>query len=68
MASGGALLLVVAAVLLFFPRVLTIPLAVVGTWVACSLLVRAYRLNAGARAPAPPRTDRTSPEQKAPQE
>jgi cardiolipin synthase len=68
LASGGALLLVLAAVALFFPRVLTVPLSVVGTWVACSLLVRAYRLHAQASLPAAPTTGRTTAVEKVPHE
>jgi len=49
MASGGVLLLVAAVVGILFPRVITVPLSLIGVWVAVALLVRAYRLHAGAR-------------------
>ena len=41
---GGAILLVVAITLVAVPQVLTIPLAVVATWLAVTLLIRAWRL------------------------
>ncbi len=43
-AVGAGILLVVALVLVFIPRLLTIPLAVIAVWIAVTLLVRAGRL------------------------
>jgi cardiolipin synthase len=47
MATGGALLLATAGLAVFFPRVLTIPLALLAAWIALTLLVRAFRLRVG---------------------
>lgn len=44
MAASGALLLALAGLAVFLPRVLTIPLALLAAWVAITLLVRAARL------------------------
>lgn len=44
-ASGGLLLLVLALVAVFWPLVLTLPLAVLCVWVAITLFVRAYALH-----------------------
>lgn len=49
MAAGGMLLLVAAALAVFYPRILTIPLALLACWVALTLLVRAFRLRARHR-------------------
>ena len=43
-AQIGAVLLVLAAVAVIFPRLLAIPFAVVLTWMGVSLLARAWRL------------------------
>jgi cardiolipin synthase A/B len=45
MFSAGLLLLAAAALALFWPRVITVPLAIVAVWVAASLFLRAYELN-----------------------
>ena len=55
MAAGGVILLAVAALAVFAPHVLTIPLALLSAWVALTLLVRAFRLRRGAE-----RTSETS--------
>jgi cardiolipin synthase len=51
MASAGVLLLVVVAVAVLWPRLVAVPLALVGAWVALALLVRAWRLHREARPP-----------------
>jgi cardiolipin synthase A/B len=45
MAGGGVLLLILAVLAVLWPRVITIPLSILGIWVALSLLIRAYRLH-----------------------
>jgi len=45
MMSGGLTLLAVALIALFWPRLLTVPLAVFSVWVAVGLLGRAYKLH-----------------------
>ncbi len=52
MAAAAGLLLALAAVAVLIPRLLTIPVAVVAAWVGVTLLVRAWRLRAGADLPA----------------
>ena len=42
-AIGAGLLLLLAIVLVFLPRLLTIPLAIIATWIGVTLLVRAGR-------------------------
>jgi cardiolipin synthase len=49
MFSSGLLLLASAALALFWPRVITVPIAVVAVWVAASLFLRAYALNREGR-------------------
>ena len=44
MAKFGAVLLALAAVGLLWPMVVAAPLAVLGTWIGVSLLVRGWRL------------------------
>ncbi len=44
MAGGGVLLLMLAALAVWLPRLLTVPLAVLAVWIAVTLLVRAIRL------------------------
>ena len=44
MVMGGGLLLLLTVVGIFWPRVLTLPLAVLGIWIAIALFIRAYRL------------------------
>jgi len=44
MVAGAGLLLALAAAAVVFPRLLTVPMAVVAAWVAVTLLVRAWRL------------------------
>ena len=41
---GGAILLMIAIILVAVPQVLTIPLAVVAAWLAVTLLIRAWHL------------------------
>jgi cardiolipin synthase A/B len=45
MFSAGLLLLAAAALALFWPRVITIPIAVIAVWVAASFFFRAYQLH-----------------------
>lgn len=47
MATGGLLLLALALLAVLYPWVLTVPLAILATWVAATLLIRALRLRAG---------------------
>jgi cardiolipin synthase len=42
--GAGILLLALSALAVFWPRVITVPLAVLGVWVAASLFIRAYGL------------------------
>lgn len=44
-ASAGVLLLGLAFIAVWWPRLLSVPLAVLGVWVAISLFVRAYALH-----------------------
>jgi cardiolipin synthase A/B len=57
-AAVGALLLGVAVIAVRWPRVLTIPLALVGTWVALALLVKSFTLYRARRATRTPPTPR----------
>jgi cardiolipin synthase A/B len=52
MAAGGGMLLALAALSLLWPRLITIPLAMLAAWVATTLLVRAIRLGAARRRAA----------------
>lgn len=54
MAAGAGLLLALAAVAVFVPRLLTVPIAVLAAWVGVTLLVRAWRLRAGSLANSEP--------------
>jgi cardiolipin synthase len=45
MLSGGLALLIIALVAILWPRILTVPLALFGIWVALGLLGRAYKLH-----------------------
>jgi cardiolipin synthase len=50
MASGGALLRIVAALFVLFPRVLVYPLCMLFVWLGVALLYRSYTLHrAGKR-------------------
>jgi len=49
MAAAGAALLVVAAVAMLLPRLITVPLALVTLWIAATLLVRAWQLRIKGR-------------------
>jgi cardiolipin synthase len=48
--GAGLALLALALIALFFPRVITIPLALIGGWLAVALLSMAYKLRAEKRA------------------
>jgi len=50
MFSTGGILLALAVVAMLWPRLLTIPFAVISVWVAVSLILRAYRLRMPGRA------------------
>ena len=41
---AGLVLIVFAAVILLFPRIATVPMAILAAWVGTSLLIRTYRL------------------------
>ena len=45
MVVGSAILLTLSFVAVLWPRVVTIPLAVLGVWIAAALLIRSYRLH-----------------------
>jgi cardiolipin synthase len=45
MAAASALLTALTVVAVLWPRVVTLPLAVLGLWIAAALLIRAYRLH-----------------------
>jgi cardiolipin synthase A/B len=49
MYSSGLLLLASAALAIFWPRVITVPIAVIAVWVAASLFLRGYVLNREGR-------------------
>jgi Flp pilus assembly protein TadB len=44
MGAAGLLLLAASVIAVLWPRVVSLPLAVVGVWVAVSAFIRAYRL------------------------
>lgn len=50
----GLLLLALSIVAVLWPRLVVVPFAVVGVWVALALLARAWRLRARHRVDAPP--------------
>lgn len=55
MVAASLLLLPLSAVAILWPRVITIPLAVLGLWIAAALLIRAYKLHKeGPRAALEP--------------
>jgi cardiolipin synthase len=49
MLSGGLTLLIISIVAVLWPRVLTVPLALFGVWVALGLLGRAYKLHVAGK-------------------
>jgi cardiolipin synthase len=49
MAGAGVVLLIVAAVAMLLPRLVTVPLALVTLWIATTLLVRAWQLRIKGR-------------------
>jgi cardiolipin synthase A/B len=49
MFSSGLMLLASAALAIFWPRVITVPIAVIAVWLAASLFLRAYVLNREGR-------------------
>lgn len=49
MISSGLLLLASAVLAIFWPRVITVPIAVIAVWVAASLFLRGYVLNREGR-------------------
>lgn len=51
MAIGGALLFAVSLLAVLYPLVVTFPLAVLGSWVAATLMIRAIRLRGGQAQP-----------------
>jgi cardiolipin synthase len=65
MATAAAVLAALAVIALLVPKLIVIPLAVFGFWVAAALAVKAYKLRAGTepandragRAPAAPPAD-----------
>jgi len=60
MVVGGVLLLLLSVLAVAFPRVVTVPLAIVGVWIATTLLVRAFRLSRRRQlAPADERASRS---------
>lgn len=56
MAIGGALLFAVSLLAVVYPLVVTFPLAILGSWVSATLMIRAIRLWSGK--PPPPTDDR----------
>jgi cardiolipin synthase len=44
LSSGALILLALALVAVLWPRVITIPLALFGVWMAAALLARVYKL------------------------
>jgi hypothetical protein len=65
LAPAGLALLAIAAVALLWPRLLTVPLAVLLIWIATTLLVRAFTLRRAMRktppAPSPTSVSRSDP-------
>jgi cardiolipin synthase len=57
MAVASALLFVLTGVAILWPRVVTIPMAVLGLWIAAALLIRSYRLHREG-----PRAEQQSPQ------
>ena len=51
MAAGAGILLMLAAVAVAAPRLLTIPLAVLAVWIGVTLLIRAWRLRLSRTGP-----------------
>ena len=51
MAGAGLLLTALAVIAVLWPRVITVPLALICVWVAFALMVRAYRLRRDAGKP-----------------
>jgi cardiolipin synthase A/B len=49
MAAAGVVLLIVAAVAMLLPRLVTVPLALITFWIATTLLVRAWQLRIKGR-------------------
>jgi cardiolipin synthase len=62
LAYGGLTAAVIGALALFFPRLITVPLAVVSLWIGAALSWRAARLRSAARPskPATPTVERFS--------
>jgi cardiolipin synthase len=54
-------LLVLSLVLVLWPRVIAVPLAIVGTWVAIAMLLRARSLRRGGTAATPRRSRAKTP-------
>jgi cardiolipin synthase len=44
MASAGLVLVIMAVIALLWPRVVVVPFAILGVWVAVALWLRAWRL------------------------
>jgi cardiolipin synthase len=62
MALAGLMFLLVAILAVFWPRVVVVPLAAIGVWIAAALFVRAWRLWRGVHgAPVPHGCDRDGP-------
>jgi cardiolipin synthase len=51
MMGAGLLLTALAVIAVLWPRVITVPLAMICVWVAFALMVRAYRLRRDAQKP-----------------
>jgi cardiolipin synthase len=61
-ALAGLMFLLVAILAVFWPRVVVVPLAAIGVWIATALFVRAWRLWRGVHEPPVPRgCDRDGP-------
>jgi cardiolipin synthase len=52
MGGSGLLLLALSVVAVFWPRAISLPLAVIGVWVAISLFIRAFHLHREGRREA----------------
>ena len=59
MAISGLLLLAVSLMAIAYPLVVMFPLAILGSWIAATLLIRAFRLRTGK---PPPPTDDSVPD------
>jgi cardiolipin synthase len=51
--AGGVTIMALALLVIFLPRLLSLPLGLIGLWIGASLLMRAWRTRRGQRADRP---------------